>query len=428
MKDIRLNSLYFLFFFFDFFVDFILLRPKNFNFDCTQGQGMCRLSNQAHRAIMSWRPRYFDIGVNFSDSMFQGYYNGSNNRKHPCDIEDVIRRAHLFNVDKMLITASTIQESRDHFELCEKYANQFTSTAGVHPCSVAQEFYQREGETYTERLREDVDDRLSELKSILIKGYELGHVKAFGEIGLDYDRLHYSTKEQQVEMFTRQLDLLKDLPFKLPLFLHMRAACDDFVSILRPYIESGVIEKGHGVVHSFTGSEEELMKILDLGFFVGINGCSLKTEENVSVAAKIPIDRLMIETDAPWCEIRKSHASYKYITSYPNKFYPKIETIDTMNEAKPVFKLDENLPFPSIKKEAYEKHAEYVRQKIKNGAEGSTDAKIGVYSRPMIKSRNEPVEVGLVAEILCKIHGINEEKDIEAFIDQIFENSCKLFA
>ena len=66
-----------------------------------------------------WKPRYYDIGVNFSDSMFQGYYNGSTTSKHPCDIQSVIERAHLFHVDKMLITALTIKESEDHFELCE---------------------------------------------------------------------------------------------------------------------------------------------------------------------------------------------------------------------------------------------------------------------------------------------------------------------
>ncbi|KAI3404814.1 pi038 [Candida oxycetoniae] len=358
--------------------------------------------------------------------MFQGFYNGSTVSKHPCDIEDVIERAHLFNVDKMLVTASTINESRDHFQLCEKYSNQFNSTAGVHPCSVAKEFYQQEeGGHYTNQLRDDVDEKLQELKNILIKGHQLGYVKALGEIGLDYDRLHYSTKEQQIEMFKRQLDLLRELPFKIPLFLHMRAACDDFVEIIQPYIDTGIIERGKGVVHSFTGSKSELQKILDLGFFIGVNGCSLKTQENVEVASKIPIDKLMIETDAPWCGIRKSHASYKYLTPYPNKFYPEIESGLELNEAKPVFQLDDHLPFPSIKKEAYEKHSNYVSQKSNSVI--CIKRNIGVFSKPMIKSRNEPVAVGLVAEVLAKIHGIEEDKEIENFIDTIFENSEKLF-
>ena len=68
-----------------------------------------------------------------------------------------------------------------------------------------------------------------------------------------------------------------------------------------------------------------MKKLLDLGFYIGINGCSLKSEDNLKVATLIPINKLMIETDAPWCEIRKSHAGYKYLTSYPNKFYPQIK-------------------------------------------------------------------------------------------------------
>lgn len=374
---------------------------------------------------MSWRPRYFDIGVNFSDSMFQGYYNGSTNAKHPCDIEDVISRAHLFNVDRMLITASTIKESREHFKLCERYQNQFNSTVGVHPCSVASEFYERKGDSYSENLRPDVDEKLTELKEILIEGYRLGHVKAFGEIGLDYDRLHYSTKHQQLEMFKLQLDILTEIDFSIPLFLHMRAACDDFINVLKPYIDDGVVK--NGVVHSFTGTEEELNKLLDLGFYIGINGCSLKTETNLVVASKIPIEKFMIETDAPWCEIRKSHASYKFITPYPNKFYPEVQA-GPLNEEKPQFKLDDNLPFPSIKKEHYTKHREYAQKRIESlQHDTAPETRLGILSKPLFKSRNEPVQVGHVAEILCKLHGITDNSGVEKFIDTIFDNSVKVF-
>ncbi|EGW34473.1 uncharacterized protein SPAPADRAFT_59894 [Spathaspora passalidarum NRRL Y-27907] len=388
--------------------------------------------------MSTWRPRYYDIGVNFSDGMFQGTYNGHS--KHPCDINQVIDRAHLFNVDKMLITASNIQESQNHFTLCEKYANNFDSTAGVHPCTVAEEFYIKDNDEYTNTLRDDVDEKLTRLKNIAEEGHKLGHVKAFGEIGLDYDRLHYSNKVQQCEMFKKQLEVHAQLKhLDLPLFLHMRDACDDFVSIIKPFIEAGSIRKGNGVVHSFTGTEEELNKLLGLGFYIGINGCSLKTEENVQVASKIPIDRLLIETDAPWCEIRKSHASYKYISSYPNKFYPDIKTTvpeepqevqDSKKSKKnggPMFKLAENLPFPAIKKEHYAKHRQFVQSSLENLPNADIDTKVGMYAHPMIVSRNEPVNVGHVAEILCTIHGIKQEKEIESFIDLIFENSCKLF-
>mmetsp|Transcript_5308 Transcript_5308/g.6055 ORF Transcript_5308/g.6055 Transcript_5308/m.6055 type:complete len:427 (+) Transcript_5308:435-1715(+) len=399
-----------------------------------------------------WKPRYFDIGVNFSDSMFQGCYNGSTTPKHPADIEQVIARAQLFNVNKMLITASSIKESEEHFDLCKEHPGMFYSTVGVHPCTVAQEFYQKDEKLneYTEALVPDIENRLNKLRELVKLGYEKGYVKAFGEIGLDYDRFHYASKEQQTTMFTKQLEIistLKDL--KLPLFLHMRSACDDFISIIKPFIERGDILKGNGVVHSFTGTKEELEKLLNLGFYIGINGCSLKTDDNLEVAKMIPKAKLMIETDSPWCEIRKSHASYKYITAYPNKFYPEIKlkelepSIEESNgkqeqgkqnqklkqkqTPKPQIKLDEFLPFPTIKKEQFAKHQSAVETLAKQKNLENIAQPLGEFAYPLIRSRNETVFVGYVAEIMCELYGLKDPKEIENFVDSIYDNSCRLF-
>jgi TatD DNase family protein len=81
-----------------------------------------------------------------------------------------------------------------------------------------------------------------------------------------------------------------------------------------------------GVVHSFTGDEKELQECLELGLYIGVNGCSLKTEENVEIVKLIPLDRIMLETDCPYCEIRKSHAGSHHIkTTFSKKKKDKYE-------------------------------------------------------------------------------------------------------
>lgn len=93
--------------------------------------------------------------------------------------------------------------------------------------------------------------------------------------------------------------------FKLPLYLHSRASEEDFVKIMK--------DNRHrypgGVVHSYTGTESELQELLKLGLYIGVNGCSLKTKENCEVVKKIPLERIMLETDCPYCDIRNSHYS-----------------------------------------------------------------------------------------------------------------------
>ena len=364
--------------------------------------------------VMSrWAPRYFDIGVNFSDSMFQGVYHGS--VKHKPDLEAVIARARLFRVERMLVTSSTISESEDHVQLAQKHPGVFYSTVGVHPCTVAEEFYCKG----TEDLLPDVDEKLNKLREIAVNGTKTGAIKAFGEIGLDYDRLHYSSKDQQRTFFSKQLEIAASLKhLQLPLFLHMRNAVDDFVSILKPFVDRGDFPAS-GVVHSFTGTEKELHQLLQLGFKISVNGCSLKTSENLEVAAKIPRSQLLIETDAPWCEIRKSHASHKLLTSYPNLFYPEIPGMNDMKELAKGKKFDERLPFPTAKSDAVDKIEESLSQ--------YRDSVDPIAMHPLVKSRNEPVFVGQVAQIMCSLYGLEEPDQIQVFLDEVYERSCQLF-
>jgi TatD DNase family protein len=68
-----------------------------------------------------------------------------------------------------------------------------------------------------------------------------------------------------------------------------------------------------GVVHSYSGDEEELQQLLAMDLFIGVNGCSMKTVQNCEIVKRIPLDRLMLETDCPCCFIRNNHAASEFV-------------------------------------------------------------------------------------------------------------------
>ncbi len=117
-------------------------------------------------------------------------------------------------------------------------------------------------------------------------------VAAVGEIGLDY---HYSpeTRDQQRELFAKQLELAKKLD--LPIVIHTRDADDDTLGLLREIPSKGII-------HCFTGSPKFCRSLLDLGFYVSISGIvTFRAADNVRESALVvPDDRILIETDSPF--------------------------------------------------------------------------------------------------------------------------------
>ena len=139
---------------------------------------------------------------------------------------------------------------------------------------------------------------LEELRTLALESKKAGFAVAFGEIGLDYDRLFLSPKEPQLKYFEAQLDLAIDI--QMPLFLHSRAASEDFERLVGSRLDK--LPRG-GLVHSFTGTMEEMNRLVALGLDIGVNGCSMKTEENLEVVKAIPLERLQIETDGPWVRV-----------------------------------------------------------------------------------------------------------------------------
>jgi TatD DNase family protein len=187
-----------------------------------------------------------------------------------------------------MVTGSDLEESRKAIELAERYPGLCFATVGVHPCS-AKLFDTHPGGS---------GKLLDELTSLATSAKERGLATAYGEIGLDYDRLFLSGKEQQLKYFEAQLEIA--VKVQLPLFLHSRAASEDFEAVLSSML-SRLPKKG--LVHSFTGTREEMERLVALGLDIGTNGCSMKTDENLEVVKAVPLERLQIETDGPWVRL-----------------------------------------------------------------------------------------------------------------------------
>ena len=120
-------------------------------------------------------------------------------------------------------------------------------------------------------------------------------IKAVGEIGLDYYWPENPSKEVQRAFFDAQLSLAEE--HGLPVIIHDREAHGDTVDILRAHGGRVV-----GVMHCFSGSYETAKECLDLGFHIGFGGALTfkNAKRNVEVAAKVPLDRLVLETDCPY--------------------------------------------------------------------------------------------------------------------------------
>ncbi|KAI8388485.1 uncharacterized protein BYT42DRAFT_592390 [Radiomyces spectabilis] len=230
--------------------------------------------------------------------MFKGIYRGK--QVHADDTDLLLQRAIKAGVQKLIITGTNLAESKEAIEQIEQseHKDMLYCTVGCHPTRCDEfDAFEQGPQGYFDAL--------------LAIAKQHAKVVAIGECGLDYDRLQFCAKETQLHYFQKQFDLAEITG--LPMFLHNRNTGGDFYDM----IKTNRHKFKHGVVHSFTGSIDEMRALIDLGLYIGVNGCSLKTEENLQVVKEIPEDRLMIETDAPWCDIRPTHASHQYLSKIP---------------------------------------------------------------------------------------------------------------
>lgn len=196
------------------------------------------------------------------------------------DRDAVIVRATENGIDRILIPATDLQTSDEAITLAKTYSG-IWAAIGIHPNSSA-DF----GATAIEALRE----KASEPK-----------VVAIGEIGLDY---HWDTspKERQWRAFEAQLELARLL--ELPVIIHNREATEDILAILEAWAKTlpNSLRQRPGVLHSFSASPEAAERAIAAGFYLGFTGpITFKNADELRhIAAQVPIDRILIETDSPY--------------------------------------------------------------------------------------------------------------------------------
>ncbi|KAL9032819.1 MAG: hypothetical protein Q9214_007797 [Letrouitia sp. 1 TL-2023] len=153
--------------------------------------------------------------------------------------------------------------------------------------------------------------------------------------------------------------------------LELTEISKEFLEMLQPYLPR---LPQRGIIHSFTGTLDEARSLMSHGFSIGVNGCSLKTAENLAVVGAIPLEKMMLETDGPWCEIRASHAGFGFLKGG--------------SEEK----------WASVKKERWEKGK-------------------------MVKGRNEPCMIERVARVVSGVKGMR----VEDVADHAWRNSVAMF-
>jgi TatD DNase family protein len=191
------------------------------------------------------------------------------------DLDDVIHRMQEAGVAAAMTIGTT-------FERCVKGVAIAKSTPGVY---AAVGIHPHDAKSCDE-------DVLKTLAGLA----ESSGVRAWGEIGLDFNRM-YSPKDVQEKWLIRQLEISEAL--NLPAIFHERDSDGRLIDILKSHFRFG----RNGVVHCFSGSEDELKQYLDLGLFIGITGIVTikgRGEALRKMAASIPMDRILIETDAPY--------------------------------------------------------------------------------------------------------------------------------
>ncbi|KAI4665149.1 uncharacterized protein J4E88_010597 [Alternaria novae-zelandiae] len=235
--------------------------------------------------------QYAEVAVTATAKEFAGIYRGK--QYHEPDFDAVLDRALAAGVEKVMLTGMYAFDASFNLGIARKRPEQCRITIGIHPYHAVEA--DKGGEEYYKGLSDSITTTMTEEPHLLA---------AFGELGLDYDKLAEAPKDVQIRVFKRQLDMIVSAGWKLPLFLHSRAAFEDFVAILEPYMDRLPLRSG--LVHSFVGTTAQMQTLTGMGLHVSVNNFAFRDRDSLDMIRHVPLDKLQIETDAPWGDIQAS--------------------------------------------------------------------------------------------------------------------------
>jgi TatD DNase family protein len=191
------------------------------------------------------------------------------------DLDAIMERAAAAEIARVVSISTRLRQFDQLLAIVERFENVFASI-GTHP----------------HYAHEEPDVAVEEL----IERSRHPKVVAIGEAGLDY-HYEYSPRDVQEIGFRRHIAAARATG--LPLVIHAREADADIARILEEESAKGAFQ---AVLHCFTGSRELALRTIDLGFYVGFTGILTfkKSEELRAIAAELPADRILVETDAPY--------------------------------------------------------------------------------------------------------------------------------
>lgn len=215
------------------------------------------------------------------------------------DGDKVIKRALKENIWVINVGAQ-YSSSKRAVKYAEKYKQGVYAIVGLHPVHICQDGLDKNELLEEERKIEKFDSKKYQ------KLLENPKVVAMGEIGLEYgiDGINQKIKDKQKEVLIEQLELAQQM--NKPIAFHCRKAYDDLIEVLQMFsmgcahcpmaCSSGL----RGVIHCFVGRWSQAEKLLEMGFYFGLNGIITYARDYDKVIKNLPLEKILLETDAPY--------------------------------------------------------------------------------------------------------------------------------